>query len=287
MVRRGVRRKLCDFDAVEVGEIGSDTDWCSALDGVECVVHLAARVHVMKATANSLTEFRRVNVAGTERLARQAAQQGVRRFIFLSSIKVNGEETVGVGFKERDRPQPQDAYGVSKWEAEQVLKKVSVETGMEVVILRPPLVYGPGVRGNFLRLMKLVALAVPLPFGAVENRRDLVYVGNLVDAIIACLEHPAAADQTFLVSDGESLATPELIRRLAQAMGKTPRMLRVPVFWFDWIGRVAGKATLQRLTGSLQIDTAHIRTTLRWQPPYSVDAGLRATSQWFLAGHGR
>jgi UDP-glucose 4-epimerase len=261
-----------------VGEVGRDTDWRDALTGVEAVVHLAARVHVMKETASdALTAFRRVNVEGTLRLAQDAAAAGVRRFVFVSTIKVNGEGR-DAPYRETDVPAPEDAYAVSKWEAEQGLQRIAQETGLEVVILRPPLVYGPGVKANFMRLMQIVQSGWPLPLGAIRNRRSLLYLGNFVDAIRLCVEHPAAAGRTFLVDDGEPVSTPDLIRAVAQAMGRPARLLAVPVGLLDFVGALLGRrAAVARLTGSLWVDSSAIRSRLGWSPPYTLRQGLDAT----------
>lgn len=269
-----------------VGDIGSDTDWSRSLIGVDAIVHLAARVHVMQDTATDpLAEFRKVNVFGTERLAREAARAGVRRFVYVSSIKVNGESTDAHSgdFTEKNAPNPQDPYGVSKWEAEQAMHCVAQETGLEVVIVRPPLVYGPGVGANFLRLLRFVRKGVPLPFGAINNQRSLVYVGNLVDAIITCLEHPTAASQTYLISDGEDVSTPELIRRIAHALGRPARLLPVPPALLRVAGRLTGKsAEVDRLLDSLVIDSSKIRRGLGWKPPFTMEQGLQETADWYL-----
>jgi nucleoside-diphosphate-sugar epimerase len=217
-------------EGVMVGDIGSETDWSEALDGIEGIVHLAARVHVMReSVVDPLAAFRDVNVAGTECLARQAAEAGVKRLVYLSSVKVHGEEN-DVPYSEEDTLLSQDPYGVSKYEAEEVLKKVAVETGLEIVILRPPLVYGLGVKANFLRLLKLIHKGIPLPLGLVRNRRSMVYLDNLVSGILACLEHHRAAGETFLVSDGEDVSTAELVQKMASAMGRRAVFLPVPVF---------------------------------------------------------
>ena len=269
---------------VSVGDIGPETDWQAALDGVEAIVHLAARVHIMHDIAiDPLAQFRMVNVRGTERLAHMAASAGVRRFIFLSSIKVNGEGTpLGQPFTETDSPNPQDAYALSKWEAEQALMKISRETGLEVVILRPPLVYGPEVKANFLRLMQWVAWGVPLPFGATRNRRSLIYIGNLVSAIDACLTHPSAANQTFLVSDGEDVSTSDLIRGLAGEMGRKARLISLPPALLSAVAKMIRKGQeAERLLSSLQVDSSRIRRTLNWQPPYTLQAGIRQTVDWY------
>ncbi|MDE2417536.1 MAG: SDR family oxidoreductase [Burkholderiales bacterium] len=259
-------------------------DGAPLLVAQDCVVHLAARVHVMNdGVLDPLAEFRAANVDLTILLAQQAAQAGVRRFIFISSVKVNGEETAADRpFTAEDTPRPQDPYGVSKMEAEQALRSLAVQTGMEVVIIRPPLVYGPGVRANFGALLRVVARGVPLPFGALQNRRSLVALDNLVDLIACCVDHPKASGQTFMVSDGEDLSTPGLIRRMAQAMGKPARLFDMPVWFLRLLGKLTGKSdAIQRLCGYLQVDISKTKAVLGWKPPISVDEGLRrATVQW-------
>ena len=261
-----------------IGELRANTDWSAALVGRHVVVHAAARAHVMQdETENPLAEYRRVNVDGTLQLARQAAQAGVSRFVFVSSIKVNGEQTgEGVPFTADQPPAPEDAYGISKLEAEQVLQALSLETGMEVGIIRPPLVYGPGVKGNFATMIKLVDQGLPLPFGAVHNKRSLVALDNLVDLIITCIDHPAAANQVFLAGDGADLSTTELLRGIGQAMGKPARLIPVPpgLLMFG-AGLLGKKAVAQRVLGSLQVDISKARSLLGWEPPLSVDEGLR------------
>ena len=250
----------------------------SLLADIDCIVHLAARVHVMQdASVDPIAEFRRINVQGTLNLARQAATAGVRRFVFISSVKVNGEFTLqGSPFTADDIPQPLDAYGVSKMEAEEGLRQLADQTGMEVVIIRPPLVYGPGVKANFAAMMRWLKRGVPLPLGAVHNQRSLVALDNLVDLIVTCLTHPAAAHQTFLVSDGEDVSTTELLRRMGQAMGCPARLIPLPSSMLQLAGALVGKAgVVQRLCGSLQVDIAKTRAILGWRPPVSVDEGLR------------
>lgn len=261
------------------------SSWSTALTGCDVVIHTAGRVHVMNEKAQDpLAEFRRVNVAGTLNLARQAAAAGVRRFVFLSSIKVNGEMTPGgQPFTAGQAAAPQDPYGISKAEAEEGLRRLGAETGMEIVIIRPPLVYGPGVKANFGRLVSAIGRGWPLPLGCVDqNRRSLVALDNLVDLILTCTTHPAAAHQTFLVSDGEDLSTTELLRRIGHAMGRPARLLPVPSRLLEVGARLAGKRDLaQRLLGNLQVDINHTRHTLNWRPPMSVDEGLRRTVAGF------
>lgn len=256
----------------------SQTDWRAALIGCDAVVHLAARVHVMHDTAaNPSALYRATNTDATLNLARQAAQAGVKRFVFVSSIKVNGEGR-DAAYRETDAPVPEDAYAISKWEAEQGLWQIAQETGLEVVVLRPPLVYGPGVKANFRRLLDTVARGWPLPLAAIGNRRSLLYLGNFVDVIRLCVEHPAAAGQTFLVDDGRPVSTPELVRAVAHAMGRPVRLLAIPVGMLEFAGALLGKrAAVARLTGSLWLDSSLIRTCLGWTPPYSMEAGLAAT----------
>jgi len=284
-VRRALRRPASskkEGDTI-VGDIGPDTDWRAALSDVDCVVHLAARTHVLQETAvDALAAYRHINVDGTRRLAEQAAAAGVRRFVFLSSIKVNGEANVEHAFTETDAPAPEDAYGISKREAEDVLREISARTGMEVVILRPPLVYGPGVKGNFLRLLHAIDCGLPLPLGSVKNRRSLIHVANLADAIVACIDAPAAANQTFLVSDGEDLSTPELIRQLAVGMGKSAWLLPCPVALLEMGAAMVGqRAAVARLTGTLAVDETKLRLTLGWHPRIPLDQGLIDTARWY------
>jgi UDP-glucose 4-epimerase len=277
-VQPAVRGARGMADEVAVGTLDAATDWAVALDGCDAVVHLAARVHVMHDTAaDPLALYRATNTDATLSLARQAARAGVRRFVFVSSIKVNGEGR-DAPYRETDPPAPQDAYAISKWEAEQGLWRIARETGLEVVVLRPPLVYGPGVKANFRRLLDTVARGWPLPLGAIENRRSLLYLGNFVDAIRVCVEHPAAAGQTFLIDDGQPVSTPELVRAVARAMGRPARLLPVPAGMLEFAGALLGKrAAVARLTGSLWLDSSLIRARLGWTPPYSMAAGMAAT----------
>lgn len=265
-----------------IDDLSSQTCWDHAFDSVSVVVHAAARVHVMNETAaDPLREFRRVNVDGTLHLARCAARAGVRRFVFISSIKVNGEATLpGQAFSESDVPAPSDPYGISKLEAEQGLFALAQETGMQVVVVRPPLVYGPGVGANFLSMMRWLRRGVPLPLGAIQNRRSLVALGNLADLVAVCAEHPAAANQVWLAADGEDLSTSQLLRRMGQALGKPARLLPVPAWMLGAVCAVIGKRGFaQRLCGSLQVDISKARQLLGWVPPLSVDEGLRRAAR--------
>ncbi|HEY5993168.1 MAG TPA: SDR family oxidoreductase [Gallionellaceae bacterium] len=275
-------------DTFFVQGIDSQTDWTQALSAVDVVIHLAARVHVMQErSADPLSEFRRVNVGGTEHLARSAAAAGVKRLVYVSSVKVNGEATEGGrSYTELDQPSPQDPYGISKHEAEQALHRVARETGLEVVIVRPPLVYGPEVKGNFIQMLRVLGMGIPLPLASIHNLRSLVYVGNLADALIACATHPAAAGQTYLVSDGEDISTPELLRALASAAGLPARLFPCPVSLLGVVARLAGKrAQADRLLGSLQVDSGKIRRELNWTPHSTLLQGLQATAEWYRTSH--
>ena len=261
-----------------IQELNASTQWNRAVQEADVVLHLAARVHVMQdTTADPIAAFRSVNVGGTLNLARQAAQAGVKRFVFISTAKVNGESTQpDRPFTEADIPNPQDAYSLSKYEAEQGLRQISADTGMEVVIIRPPLVYGPGVKANFATLMQAVRQGRPLALGSVNNRRSLVALDNLVDFILVCMTHPQAANETFLVSDGNDLSTAELVRGLARAAGVSPRLLPVPVWALQAGAMLLGKEDeVQRLCGSLQLDISKARNLLGWRPPVVVEEGLR------------
>lgn len=258
--------------------------WQEALAEVDVVIHSAARVHVMNDTeSDPLAAFRKVNVEGTLNLARQALAAGVRRFVFVSSIKVNGEGTeLGRPYRADDVPAPADPYGVSKMEAEQGLRELAAQSDLEVVIIRPVLVYGPGVKANFLVMMRWLDKGVPLPFGAIDNRRSLVALDNLVDLVHTCMTHVAASNQTFLVSDGEDLSTTALLRRMAKALGRSARLLPVPAWVLVTGARSLGKGALsQRLCGSLQVDIGKTRELLGWQPPVSVDAALRSAAKYY------
>lgn len=270
-------------EVVPVGSIGPETDWRAALSGVDVVVHLAGRVHVLKETLKDpRAEFHRVNVLGTERLARAAAEMGVKRMVHVSSIGVNGISTHNRAFTEADEPVPHNHYAISKWEAEKALRRVADETGLDVVILRPPLVYGPGVKANFLRLMHLVNRRLPLPLGSVDNRRSLIYVGNLADAVAACISDPRAAGELFLLSDGDDVSTPGLLEFIASALHKPAVLLPFPPGLLRAAGRLTGQPSMvEPLLDSLTLDGGRIHKTLGWRPPYTMTDGLRETARWY------
>ena len=285
MAVQGATRTSCDLPKgvrnVVVASMDGGTDWRDALTGCGAVVHLAARVHVMKETAvEPLSEFRRVNVQGTLNLARQAASAGVRRFVCISSVGVNGAATFQKPFTDQDQAAPHSPYAVSKYEAELGLQALAAETGMAVVIIRPPLVYGPNAPGNFGSLMRWLQLGAPLPLGAIHNQRSLVALDNLADLIVLCLTHPAAANQTFLVSDGEDVSTTDLLRRMGQALGRPARLLPVPAGWLKVAAAIVGKRDVaQRLCGSLQVDIEKSQRLLGWTPPLSLDEGLKKAAE--------
>jgi nucleoside-diphosphate-sugar epimerase len=282
---RHLTRLPTGIEVVHGIDLSGESDWGHTLSGCDAIVHTGARVHVFKDSATDpLAEFRRVNVSGTLALARQAAEAGVRRFVFLSSIKVNGEIThAGGPFTAEDVPAPEDAYGLSKYEAEVALRALAATTGMEVVIIRPVLVYGPGVKANFLAMMRWIARGLPLPFGAVENQRSLVGLENLVDLVAVCVRHPNARNQTFLVSDGEDLSTRQLLQRTAAALGRRTRLLSIPQQLLEAGATLLGKRKIaRRLLGSLQIDMGKTRKLLDWTPPLSIDQQLRSTADWYL-----
>ncbi|ESW38895.1 MULTISPECIES: UDP-glucose 4-epimerase family protein [Pseudomonas] len=274
--------------AVYTGELASSNDWSLALPGIDVVVHAAARVHIMKERASdALAEFRRVNVGGTLNLARQAAAAGVRRFIFISSVKVNGESSrPGQPLCADDVPAPQDPYGLSKLEAEQGLRQLAAATGMEVVIIRPVLVYGPGVKANFQSMMQWLRRGVPLPFGAVNNRRSLVSLANLVDLIVTCIDHPGATNQVFMASDGNDVSLAMLLQALGHALGQPVRLVPVPPVLLRGAAQLLGRRDLaQRLLGNLQVDITKNRQLLGWYPPYSLEQGLQMTARAYLDDH--
>ena len=300
-----IGRALCDKLIADGYQV------CGAVRGAAQMTALPSGVEGAS-SADPLAAFREVNVEGTKRLARQAAEAGVKRLVYISSVKVNGERTLKIGnrieeredrkenrenrigdrkrengerwaaFSEKDVPEPQDPYAVSKWEAEQGLLSIAEATGLEVVIIRPPLVYGPGVKANFLRLFKIVERGIPLPFAKIDNRRSFIYLDNMIDAIITCINHPGVAGQTFLISDGEDVSTPELIRRISSVLGKPARLFSSPSFLMRLAGKLLGKsAAIDRLLGSLTIDSTKIRKELGWEPPYTMEQGIRETAKWY------
>jgi nucleoside-diphosphate-sugar epimerase len=275
---RALDGKNSGLEKIVVGDISSNPDWKLALKDIDCVVHLAARVHVMNdLSVDPLSEFKCVNVEGTRNLALQAVAAGTKRFVYLSSIKVNGESTQSNScFTADDSVDPQDPYGISKWEAEQALIQIASDTGLEVVIIRPPLVYGPNAKGNFSSMVKWLRRGVPLPFGSINNKRSLVGLDNLCDLISRCVDHPAAAGQTFMVSDDEDLSTTELLRRTGYVLGVEPRLLNFPQPLLEFGAKLFGQDNLaQRLFGSLQVDISKTKKLLNWTPPFSVDEGLK------------
>jgi nucleoside-diphosphate-sugar epimerase len=276
-------------EEVVVGDLGPDTDWHRALEGIDKVVHLAGLAHIVRgATAGQIAAYQAVNAQATEALARAAANRGVRRLVFVSSARVLGDSSAGRRWKEGDAPNPTDEYARSKWDAEQRLLRLAESSPIEVVILRPPLVYGPGVKANFLRLLDLVGRGVPLPLGAVRSRRSLLYVANLADAIVTCLDHPAAAGRTFLVSDGEDVSTAELVRRMAGALHRRPRLFPVPLWLLRLAASLLGRSDdFVRLTADFALDPAEIGRRLGWVPPYSMQQGLDETAHWYLRRQSR
>jgi nucleoside-diphosphate-sugar epimerase len=278
-----VGRRLLEVAGIRAQALSTRSDaavWPAALKKRQCVIHLAARVHQMHDLAgNSLVEYRKINVEDTLELAKQAAACDVKRFIFVSSVKVNGERTTpGHPFRVDEVPVPQDLYGVSKMEAEQGLRAIAQHTGMEVVIVRPPLVYGPGVKANFAALMRAVKMELPLPLGAIHNQRSLVGIDNLVDFLMTCIDHPLAANETFLVSDGQDFSVPDLVRGLAEAMGVKAHLLSIPVSVLQFSAALIGKRdAVSRLCENLQVDIDKARKLLAWIPPVSIYEGLRRT----------
>jgi nucleoside-diphosphate-sugar epimerase len=273
------------INAILVNSISSSYNWTNVLNSVDVIIHCAARVHIMSnKSIDSLSQFREVNVGGALNFARQAAESGVKRFIFISSIKVNGESTLESSkFSSSDEMSPEDPYGISKAEAEEGLSAIAKETGMEIVIIRPPLVYGPGVKGNFLNLLKLSKLPIPLPFGLINNKRSMIYLDNLVDLIVRCIDHPNAANRVFLASDGDDLSLARLLTLIRQAMNKSSLLLPIPVFLFNLMGRLIGKtAVVDRLIGDLQVDSSDAKKYLDWSAPYTVEQGIKATVDEFL-----
>ena len=292
MVVRGITRVPTilpnGVENIAVGEVDGDTQWDPALAGCDVVIHLAARVHIMQdRSKNPLAEFRRINTAGTIRLAQCAIRAGVRRLVNVSSIGVNGPSTDGESqFTDQDVPDPHNPYSLSKWEAEQALQAIQLQGVMEVVTVRPPLIYGPGVGGNFLRLMGAVYRGIPLPLGLTRNFRDLLYVGNLSDFLLVCPTHPGANGNTYLVSDGTPVSTHTLLRGLARALHVPSRLFSVPPFLLQWIGNVTGHtAEFQRLLSSLRVDSSKVQRELDWYPSYTLRQGLQATADWYRATH--
>lgn len=282
---RALRTGSSSADAVVVGNLDGDTDWSIALQGVDIVLHCAARAHIMRDSAvDPLAEFRKVNTDGTLNLARQAAAAGVKRLVYLSSIKVNGEATApGRPFRESDPPHPVDPYGVSKYEAEQGLLALADSHGLEVVIIRPPLIYGPGVKANFKALLSLAAKRIPLPLALCDNRRSLLALPNLIDFMMLCARHPAAANQVFLLSDATDLSTAQLLRKIGQAFDKPALLWPLPIVWLRCLAACLGRqAQADRMFGSLQVDCGKAETLLGWQPIVSVDQALRDTAQAYL-----
>jgi UDP-glucose 4-epimerase len=264
--------------------LSKDTDWQDCLKDVDVVIHLAGRAHVMNdVSENPYQAYADINIDATKQLAEQAALFGVKRFIYLSSIKVNGERTKDVAFSETDSPQPEDDYGITKCEAEKVLNNIAIQTGMDVVIIRPPLVYGAGVKANFKSLIKLAQLNIPLPFGAIDNKRSLVFIENLIDFILLCTHHPNAANQTFLISDDDDVSTTRLIQYIKEASGKRPLLIPVPQSWLRFVFQLIGKSFLSdRLLGNLQVDITKAKTLLNWKPPFTLEQGINKTIEAYL-----
>ena len=285
-----VTRDINATNRIRIGEFDENTNWTEVLRGFDCIVHLAARVHVMNEhSQHPLGEYMRVNVMATLNLARQAASAGVRRLIFISTIKVNGEQTCPhQPFNEADTPEPVGPYAISKWEAEKGLQRIGAETKLEIVIIRPPLVYGPGVRANFRSLMMLLDYNFPLPLGGINNKRSMIALDNLVDMIIVCMDHPAAVNELFLASDGEDLSLSELLQRLGDALGKPAKMFSIPNWLFKYLLTLAGKKHIaSRLFGTLQVDISKASRLLSWVPPISVNAGLKVVANDFIEAKRR
>ena len=272
-----------EMQYIPVGDIGPDTDWTEALHGVHLVVHLAGRAHIRRdSSANSMAEYERINTLGTIRLAQMAAAAHVKRFLFLSSVKVNGEETHDQPFAETDRPAPLDFYAVSKWKAEEALLHLHRQGKLSVVIIRPPLVYGPGVRANFLQLIRLVDFGLPLPLGKIKNKRSLVGLRNLIEFIMVCLHDPSAAGEIFLVSDQEDLSTADLVQRIGGFLGRSTYLIPIPYQFMSIIAHIMGKKeAFYKLCHSLQVNVEKSRNVLHWNPPFSVNEELEQTIEWY------
>jgi nucleoside-diphosphate-sugar epimerase len=291
---RGITRSPCILPAgvenVAVGDVDVDTRWAQALTGCDVIIHLAARVHIMSdRSRDPLAEFRRVNTEGTIRLAQCAVEAGVRRLVNVSSIGVNGASTRDdLNFTDHDVPNPHNPYSLSKWEAEQALQRIAQQKQIEVVTVRPPLIYGPGVGGNYLRLLGAVYRGIPLPLAGTRNFRDLLFVGNLVDFLFVCAVHPLANSKTYLVSDGTPVSTHALLRGLARALNVPSRLFSVPPFLLQKLGNMTGyTAEFERLLSSLRVDSSKVRTELNWFPPFTFRQGLQATADWYLTERGK
>tara|TARA_E500000178_G_C16863777_1_gene681017 strand:- start:12 stop:959 length:948 start_codon:yes stop_codon:yes gene_type:complete len=271
-----------NFNAVTVGEIGANTNWKNALKDIDCIINCAGKAHLIN-KKNNANLYHLINTEGTKNLAEQAVKAGVKRLILLSSVKVNGESTDQITkhkFSHKNLSNPQDPYAISKLEAEKVLWKISLRTGLEVVVVRLPLVYGNGAKGNLARLIKLVKLGIPLPLGMIDNQRSMIGIDNLVDLLIHCIDHPEASGKTFLTSDGEDISTPELIKLIASSMGKKANLFPLPIFILKFLGTIFGKSEeINRLTGSLRIDNNYTKEILNWTPPVSVEEGIRRMVQ--------
>lgn len=277
-------RNPTNHEDLLVGDINEKTDWSLALAAApDIAVHTAGHVHITdKAENNNLDRYRSVNTLGSINFAKQCAKAGVRRFVFISTIKVLGEGKVSQPYSADDLALPQDSYSQSKWDAEQGLKEIAAQTGMQLTILRPPLVYGPNVKANFFNLMRAVDYGFPLPFGAINNRRSLIYIENLAHAITTCIDHPSANGKTYLVSDGTDVSTPELIELMCTALKRPNRLVAVPPSWLYAAGKIMRKGqSVERLLGSLYVDSRPIQEELGWSPPYSLEAGLAVTADWY------
>jgi len=277
-----------EIGIIETGSIGLDTEWTHALDNVDSVVHLAGRVHVMEdSSSDPLSEYRIVNTAGTEKLAKSAVSMGVRRFVFMSTVKVNGEGRAG-SYNEDDMPDPKGPYGMSKWEAEKKIMEVARETGMEVVIIRIPLVYGPGVKTNFLKLLKAVDKGIPMPFAGINNRRSMIYIYNLTDLIIKSMTDPKASGKTYFASDCEDVSTADLIKNISTVLGKNSRLFHLPLPVIKLLGNITGYTDeIDKLTGSLTVDSSLAKKELNWTPPFTLVQGLKETTEWYKTAFGR
>lgn len=281
-VRKAVRHAR-SVDEISIGTIDGTTDWGAALDGCDTVVHLAGRAHVLReGKENPTLVFHRINVEGVKNLAEQATIAGVKRFVHLSSIGVLGDETASnQPFNEEDPAKPTSLYALSKWQGEEILREITGD--MEKVVLRPPLVYGPGVKANFYRLMQLATCGLPIPLKSVQNARDIIFVDNLTSGIEQCMTHPAAANQTFVIRDGLHLSTPRLLQDIAKKAGKHCWMVPFPIHTLRKIAKKLGRGgEIRKLSGSLQVDDQKIRRVLDWKPPYTYEEGLEKTVQWFM-----